>query len=94
MPQFRPTFTCVPIAFSLRFVTGDEMLLNGLLTLLNRLPAYRDLLAGAQAGMELPPQALVHAARPFVLAGLRAHLSDAGLQQQCHGLSGRLAAWL
>ena len=53
------------------------MLLNGLLDLLNRLPAYRDLLAGVQAGAELRPQALVHSARPFVVAGLRAHTPGA-----------------
>ncbi len=45
------------------------MLLSGLLDLLKWLPAYNDVLAQPPAA----PQALVAAARPYVIAGLRRH---------------------
>ena len=75
------------------------MLLNGLLDLLNRLPAYRDLLAGVQAGAELRPQALVHSARPFVVAGLRAHTPGAlvfitARSEMAQQVIEQLGAWL
>jgi transcription-repair coupling factor (superfamily II helicase) len=54
------------------------MILTGLLDLLKSLPAYRDLLEKLQTGSpDLSPQALLQAARPFVIAGMKAHLAGA-----------------
>jgi transcription-repair coupling factor (superfamily II helicase) len=50
------------------------MILSGLPTLLQDLPAYTELLRDLRSGSELPPQALLSAARPLVLAALRRDL--------------------
>ncbi len=47
------------------------MNLSGLVSTLETLPAYQSLLAELRSG-DLPPQALLHSARPLVVAGLAA----------------------
>ncbi|MBK8046852.1 MAG: hypothetical protein IPK16_06830 [Anaerolineales bacterium] len=50
------------------------MNLSGLLEVLLQAPAYRDWLAQIERGVAEPaPQAIYHAARPFVVAGLKQH---------------------
>ncbi len=50
------------------------MNLTGLLELLKSLPAYAELLTWArQPSASLPPQSLLQAARPYVIAGLKMH---------------------
>ena len=71
------------------------MLLSGLLDLLKRLPAYNDMLTQPPAA----PQALVAAARPYVIAGLRQHSDRPAVvltarEETARQLLAELESWL
>jgi transcription-repair coupling factor (superfamily II helicase) len=76
------------------------MNLSGLLDLLKSLPAYADLLMQAQQrGAGLPPQALLQAARPYVIAGLKTHSPGAVIvltarSEMALQLAEQLRVWL
>ena len=71
------------------------MQLSGLLALLHELPAYRALLAQPPAG----PQALLQAARPTIVGGLKSHRPGALIlltarSEMAQQLADQLAHWL
>jgi len=75
------------------------MQLDGLLDLLRRTSAYRDLLGALEQGEPLPDQHILRAARPFVLAALvqdlnRPLLIIAGRVDRAYNIAEQLPVWL
>src|SRR5690554_2301864 len=78
---------------------ATPMQLDGLLDLLRRTSAYRDLLGALEQGEPLPDQHILRAARPFVLAALvqdlnRPLLIIAGRVDRAYNIAEQLPGWL